>query len=104
MNEAIVVVQPKTLLVPNEENTAEKVKKELEKSKESTSGGGGGGNGYSGGHDWTCWPLCIQGKNDGNDDCCKCDDDCCPEPDCDCGDCDLDCGGGGGGDCDCTIL
>ena len=94
MNEAIVAVQPKPLVMVLDEA----VKKE-EKAKNINSGGC-----CSGGHDWTCWPLCIRhNNNDGdNDDCCECDDACCDAccdallKDCDCG------GGGGGADCDCN--
>ena len=94
MNEAIVAVQPKPLVMVLDEA----VKKE-EKAKNINSGGC-----CSGGHDWTCWPLCIRHNNDGdNDDCCECDDACCDAccdallKDCDCGG-----GGGGGADCDCN--
>ena len=96
MMEAVVAVQPKALLVPNEEvkKAAEKSEKQNEQSASSSSPGDSCWDScYSGGHDCICWPLCINHNKDGDDSCgdcgdadCNCDLDC---GDCDCGDCTI---------------
>ena len=100
-NAVIIAVQPKALLVPNEQDKQDKQAQQQNKKAQNDDGGDWSDNQISlggSGHDWGCWLCATSGEDK---ECCNCKD-CCPESTCDCGEtdcnCDLDC------DCDCTIL